>query len=165
MSSSDPRRTRVTIPGSRILGWRSAWLRTDAPHDLADPFGTLAESVRIRDVVVPAGSVIAVNPDFHDINVHLAQTTIVRGIVLPARTTLTFRGRMVGFPGLRLTVLLALAMPWLWWQKRRYARVIEAVVDRDIEISGHRFLAGSKLAVQRNGSVRQIPTPDRPVEH
>jgi hypothetical protein len=158
MSAQAPPRTRVRIRGSRILGWRSVWLRTDLRHDLWEPWGTLAEPARLRDIDVPAGSTIGVDPDFDDITIELGASATVRGNTLPAGTTLKLRGRVVGFPGLSLTFLLLLLMPWLWWSRRRHARVIDVTLSRDLEISGRKLKAGSRFAIRADGSVTTDPT-------
>jgi hypothetical protein len=158
MSAKVPARQRVWIPGTRLLGGCSVWLRTDAPHDLDEPWGTLAEPARLRDVDVPAGSTIGVDVDFDDITITLSEATTVRGNALPPGTTLKLRGRVVGFPGLALTFLLLFLMPWFWWSRRRYARVIEVIVNQNIDISGRGLRAGARFAIRADGTITTDPT-------
>jgi hypothetical protein len=113
---------RAYLPGTRLVGGRFVRLRTDLPLDASDPWGTLADPTKIRGVFIPAGSRIACNIDSDDIEVVLAARTRVRGIDVPKGSTLEFPGRVTGFPGLRLTPLLLLAMPVLWLRNRLQAR-------------------------------------------
>ena len=95
--------------------------------------------------------------DFADIEVTLSAAATVYGVGVPTGTKLTFPNRMVEFPGLTLTPRLLLALPWLWWNQRRQARVIEAVIDRDASIAGRQLAAGSRIEIHPDGRTQDPP--------
>lgn len=145
---------RVYVPGARRIGGTWVALRADLAHDTFERSGVLAEPARVRGVLLPEGTRIHVDPDFDDIGVELRSALRVRGVDLPAGTRLTFRGRVLGFAGLRLTLSVAVRwLPHAWLDRRRRDLLLEIVAPCSLHQNDVEHPAGTRLCMASDGTL------------
>jgi hypothetical protein len=152
------------VPGVRIIGGRRVRCVPGSVRN--GEKGTLAEPLKIRGVVLPAGTRIVVDScDTDAIGAELRQVCTIYGLDLPAGTSLSFRSRHVGFAGLN-PGLLGLLVPLvaLWTLTSRLLGGAAQARDREVWIratdalvlGGLRIAQGEYVIVRADGTCRRL---------
>ena len=144
---------RVWIPGSRWIGGQWGLLRSDLPNSVGFGLeGTLAEPLTVRGVRIPAGSRVVVDSDSDDLTFHPSAPIDVRGLSVPVGASLTFPGRVLGFPGLMVTALFLVILPLVWIRARREAnRFRVCALNEPAVIGAHHLPPRSSWVLEPDG--------------